>query len=162
MFRKHIDNFKRIRLSNNSLVLCDIDNTIMKYPGVKFKDNNIQQWINDIKTTHPLITCDTFYDFSKDIKLKGSDIVLLTARNKSIEKLTHDHLNLLNITYDDILFCSGRNKGYSIFENLHIDFTNYNKIVFIDNELKNIDDMYYIFGKSIDYYHFDKYNFYIS
>ena len=155
--RKIID-FKQIKLLTNSLVLCDIDDTILYYPGFKYNNeaNNLDKWINHVKYNKPVKMCNSYFDLHNEVNRTSSKLILLTARNRDFEDLTRDHLGFLGLTYHDIIFCSGQNKGCYLLKLLEFDTTYYNKVVFIDNELDNIKDVSCIYGNAIEYYHFDK------
>lgn len=140
---KRINAFKGIRIVQNTLVLCDIDNTLIKYN---------YDWERGRKK--PIKMCESIEEFTKRILKSNSELVLITQRDKNISNYTEDELRKLDIYYNNILYCDGKNKGHYTLEN--IDIIGYNKILFIDSEKRNLVDMYNIYGNEIEYYNFNK------
>ena len=114
---KSINDFN-IPICNNTLVICDIDETIMKFEGVSQKwwddkynfysnfDNKneicMKLWLNKISKMKPVHTHkESFLNFIKKIKKTNSKIIFLTARPKSLKPLTIAQFNFLNIEYNN-------------------------------------------------------------
>lgn len=132
---KMISNFKKINIPRQSVIFCDIDNTILHYYN-----------------KHVVMTCDSFTEFNKKIAQTSSFLILLTNRDEKLKHITESELRKLDIYYEYIAYTNGKNKGFHLLENIH----GYNCVNVIDSDIKNLYDIYNIYGKTINYYHFQK------
>ena len=156
---KKISKFEQVILIPNSLVVIDIDDTLIKYDGIDFdwwknkvnqyysltKNTDLsdnlanQDWINLIANSNPELVDDCVHHFIELAKSNQCDIILLTARNNAITDLTHEHLNKVDLYFEHIYF--NEHKGdelVSIVQNNYIDCTN---IIVIDDKEANLIDI---------------------
>lgn len=167
-----ISDFNEIKINENysTLVLCDIDDTVIKYncidenwwntqdATVEMKYKKLKEWESYIKECDPEFTCNNFLKFYKNVKNNDdSDIIFITARAKHMEYFTHKHLDLLDIPKNNLVYHLDHNpKGHFIYKN--INFSKYKEIIFIDNDIENINSVNDFFGEKIKYYLFEKNN----
>lgn len=179
-----ITSFANIVKKNKTLVICDLDETVMHFTTENNQVNDNwwdlkkQQYMEtyncDAKTAgghaynewHELVkeTAPQFTDSAGFIKMldklnkKNSDIIFLTARKDDTRELTHQHLNLIGINPHnfELHFTSLSPKGPYIKSN--IDITKYKKVIFIDDAKHNLDSVYDTFNGSIECYHFSLIN----
>lgn len=172
---KTISTFDEVNLVNNTLVLCDIDETLIRYKDINHNwwDERKKFWANQminaklididnkalsdwrfyIKFNNPTHTdYDGFNRLSKLIKKLDSELVLVTARDLILEDHTKKSLINLDINYNNLYFTSSTPKGEFINDTICLD--GYNKVIFIDDNLHNIESVYSKFGNRIEYYRF--------
>jgi len=181
----NISSFDQINIPDNSLILCDIDETVLKYKThsdlslypteyinsdwwkYKFEYyydlhlnydlaecQSYSDWINIINNTHP--ECTDYIGFGNlltKLKETNSSIKFITARKSDIEEITINHLNKINNEKFEIIFCDNTPKGEIIKSDNHI-FEGINHIIFIDDLINNIENVYSHFGDKITYYQF--------
>jgi hypothetical protein len=162
-----IDTFYSIDIKQNTLILCDIDETILFYDGIN------PSWWSEIKKLHQIelnnhttnIDSETDYaldkwhkyidligpkhtdkkgfeDILQRIESNNSTLKFVTARNPYFEAITKKHFKELNIQTDskyEIHYLAGEPKGDYIKNN--IDLTEYDHIIFIDDLKTNIDSV---------------------
>jgi hypothetical protein len=179
-----ITSFANIVKRNNTLVICDIDETILHFTtddnqinnnwwdqkkrqymetyGCDLKtagDHVYDEWHDIVKNTNPQFTDSTgFIEMLDKLNKKNSDIVFLTARKEDTLNLTHKHfINIgINPNNFDLHFTSLSAKGPYIKSN--IDISNYKKVIFIDDAKHNLDSVYETFNGAIECYHFNLIN----
>jgi len=175
MMYKTIKSFDEVNIIENSLILCDIDETLIRYRDINHNwwnerknywsselinidmssiDNMaLMDWRSYIKINKPKHTDkDGFKRLYNKIKEYNCDLILVTARDSSLLEHTKETLNDLDIDFKRIYFTSTIPKGEFIKDNINLQ--NYNKIVFIDDNLNNIESVYNEFGKLIENYRF--------
>ncbi len=156
---KKIKNYDEIIIELNTLVILDIDNTIIKFNSmgktwwkdrIEYynRDNDIENsnklvyddWksILDIETPE-LLDSNSFQDLIKRIELTNSKLMLLTARDISMNDITLNHLKEcdIQIESDDVHYSYP--KGKKVKE-LYEKFQS-NKIIFVDDHLDNVEDV---------------------
>jgi hypothetical protein len=179
-----ITSFANIVKKNKTLVICDIDETIMHFTnGTEQVNDNwwdqkkqqymetlgcdsktagahaYQEWHELVKTTKPQFTDSKgFVKMLDKLNKKNSDIIFLTARKQDTRDLTHQHLTMLNIDPNgfELHFTSLNPKGPYIKSN--IDINKYKQIIFIDDAKHNLDSVYETFNGQIECYHFSLIN----
>lgn len=167
-----ISDFNQIKINENcsTLILCDIDDTVMIYNCIpkdywkieeskdiqEMKNMKLKEWESYIKECDPELTCNNFLKFYENVRNNyDSDIIFITARAKYMEDYTHNHLDLLDIPKErNIYHLDHTPKGIFIYKN--IDCSKYKEIIFIDNDLENINSVNDFFGEKIKYYLFEK------
>lgn len=173
-----IDTFKNLQLKQNSLLVLDIDETILTYSGIcnqwwkdhfnKYytkhndydraeKESNAD-WKEYISTRYPLHTDkEGFFDLMERAKSLNCKTIFVTARDADLEQLTHKHLQYLGIdlvvSLADVYFTSGNNKGITI-EKVIANNT-YNEIIFVDDKSFNLKDVKEYFKDMVVCYKFD-------
>lgn len=157
-----ISSYDNINIKNNSLILCDIDETVLKYNGInrewwkqrfyyhydKDKDydkadiNSLNDWKNYIYNTQPTITDNYgFRNFIDKINETNSTLYFITARDKDMEIITEKHFNELNIDFykEQIHYVGINSKGAYIKDNFKL--ANYNTIIFIDDREVHLNEV---------------------
>lgn len=139
-----INSFRSIILRERSLIICDIDDTILDYGEIiekYWKDNvhdpDFSNWHNIIKNTTPDITNNDFHDFIQHINQTNSEIHLVTHRNKSFLEITNLHLSMFGINGLPVHFLGGHSKGKYSITNFNIEDRD---IIFIDDSESNHSD----------------------
>lgn len=154
-----INKFKDIKIIPNSLFIIDIDDTLIKFENINFSwwiniinkyfliTKNIDQseklandeWINVIKTKKPFLVDNYIYDFINKLKLNNCKIILLTARDKRLKKMTELHLSKVNLLFNDIYY--NKNKGQELKKILKILNKNFDDIIIVDDRVFNLIDI---------------------
>jgi len=99
------------------------------------------QWINIIKNNHPIVLINN--NIFNKIKENKSDFIFLTARKKYLKNITIQHLKYCNIDSNKIYFSSQKgNKLLELFSSNEININSYNNIIFVDDLIENIYDVY--------------------
>ena len=150
-----ISNYDEIKLLNNSLVCIDLDETLIRFPGInqswwenrKNAYNLIddltsdqmayKDWLDIIHTTTPKMLDEIQYNkFIERVKNTGSKIVIITARNSKLEKLTIKHLLDCNINISDVYYSHKKGNTINRIKRLHNG-----PVIFIDDVIRNINDV---------------------
>ena len=154
-----ITKFKQVNLIPNSLIVIDIDDTLIKYDGIDFawwknkvnkyysvtKNDELSEvlankdWMKLIEKCDPELVDDCVHYFIEQTKNHQCHIILLTARNNVITDLTRNHLNKVDLYFEHIYF--NENKGdelVRIVQNNYIDCTD---IIVIDDREANLIDI---------------------
>jgi hypothetical protein len=155
-----IDTFDKISIKSKTLVLSDIDETILFYDKIdqewwkkkidyyinvkKYDSSNasiyaLDEWFDHIKRNLPNHTDKIgFEKFLENIKNTDSKLIFITARHPDFKQITEDHFNYLGLKSSEyeIHYLGGSSKGKYIKNN--IDTDNYDNILFIDDLDHNI------------------------
>ncbi len=171
-----VQSFTQINISDNYLVVLDLDETIIKYEGIckqwwkdKFehyykihKDYDLvdslssRDWKEHMKITLPSHTDKNgFYDLIERSKNMNCKIIIVTARDEGIKDITYKHLKYLNVTNIDVYFVSGGNKAKLIDKVINDNSEKYDNIVFVDDMDFNLKDVKEHFGDKVLCYKFD-------
>jgi hypothetical protein len=157
-----INSFDQVKIHRNSLILSDIDETILRFDQVKQEwwRNNFNshyvihqdyagadsyafgKWIEVINMTKPSHTDHTgFFRLLERIKKTGSDIQFVTARNSDLAPHTQKHFGNLGLNYMDfqVHHLSSMQKGLYIESQIPTD--SYDHIIFIDDLDSNINSV---------------------
>jgi len=174
-----INDYSDIFIKKNSLVVLDIDDTVLTYKGVS--DNFYQErfnhyhkiysnydmilrlikndWNYFVKINPPnLINKKSFFNFI-DIALKSKcEIIFLTSRPKTMKLITRYHFecNRLNDFIDKIHYSSS--KGTYLKKLKEEKFKNYHNIIFVDDLKENLINVFYHLQNlkvNIDLYQFN-------
>lgn len=135
-----------IDINQNNLIICDIDETILtshKYYNKKCTNiSKKKKMYLKIKSLIPLYTHKkSFLQMLKDIERKGCKLIFVTARPKSLEDITILQFDHLNINYNayETHFVYNYNKGKYVKH--FIDYSSFDRIIFIDDKIKNLIHM---------------------
>lgn len=134
-----------INISENNLIICDIDETILTrhiHHEKQSKSSKQQKTLNKIKSLLPSYTHKkSFLHLLKEVKRKGCKLIFLTARPKSLEQITilqFDYLKLDYYAYDTH-YVYNYNKGKYVKH--FIDYSPFKRVIFIDDKVKNLVNM---------------------
>jgi dephospho-CoA kinase len=153
-----ITNFDNITpLTENTLYVFDIDDTLMVYEGVdknwlknkRCKTDNEQliaeEWIKYIENYEPKHTNKPSFDAFLQRRIENlsdvnfqQNIILLTARNSALRDITEDHLAKIGITNIPVYYSYGSTKGKILREIVASKFPTIPTIVFVDDNKNNI------------------------
>jgi hypothetical protein len=153
--------FDNIAIPENSLVLCDIDETVIVFENIDsdwwkrrfefhYEKNNdyvqadeksLIDWVDYIQNNKPHATDPGgFNRMIERIEKKRSKLHFITARNKNLENLTKEHIEYLGMSEfgEFPIHHVGVNncKGKYILDNFDLSF--YRNILFIDDLKENI------------------------
>lgn len=166
---KQLTNLVKLKLTQNTLILCDIDDVILYFPKIhrtwwkdtfdelyaihkdydKVEKIQYDMWYNIIHNNNCLHTIES-YELANMLYDTKSEIEFVTARDISLKYITEEHLSMLS---DKKVHYVGNNcKGAYIKEHIMPYRKEYNKIIFIDDLLQNVEDVQRICN--IDCYHF--------
>jgi hypothetical protein len=152
---KNISSFDEVELTKEkTLIICDIDETILYYPGIENKCNEMlkdlkniftekeyKRELNEIKLVYrsfvrPEATdLDGFISLKNKLKDMDGKIILLTARNIEGDKFTRNQINQLFGEKDDIEIHYTNNKEISKGQYIkkYINLIDWNEVIFIDD-----------------------------
>ncbi len=171
-----ISSFKNIFLKPNSLVVLDIDETILGFNTIgknwwKNTFNNylmasndpdlaeklaLYDWMKLVKKTQPIKLDSKNLDiFLEKVSNANCEVLILTARNLILKDLTLNHLSSINIEYSEIVH--DKNKGKKLLDLVNTKYNNYNNIIVVDDLVENLEDIKYNF-KKYSKYNLDLYN----
>ncbi len=166
---KSISDIDYVQIGTSTLVLCDLDDTVLKMPGFEGSDTWFRWQLELIKENssykHGRIAVDKEHliqalldiytrvipkplegqstiDFVTRCILNGADLTFITARGTETKSATAMHIqSALGISDDQykLVLCSGQSKAE--MARLSIDLSRYHYIVFIDDRFENIKDM---------------------
>ncbi len=153
----NVTSFSQIPIPNSSLVICDIDETLIKskkclsyfvktveedfkmFPDDSSKESllkdawDMQQIYNQM-FGYDHTDSDGFFDMCDKIKKSSGQLVFLTARDFKSEIATRKNFQSVGLNYDDFQVYYTNNsilKGQ--FIQLNIDSSPYSNIIFIDD-----------------------------
>ena len=156
-----ITSFAQIDLTNKSLIVVDIDETVLQYPSIGEKwwknkkefyktkydhetANNFayEDWLKYIEITEPLHTdyIGLEHLFTK-VYNTNSDIIFLTARHKNIDYITKNHMEQIGIKNIPIYYTGGKSKGTHLNKIYSEKYNYHNNIIFIDDMEHNINSV---------------------
>ena len=179
-FMNVINDYTQIRLIKNSLIIFDIDDTIIKFPELgknwwkttfdnyyKLHQNfdkadilTLEEWIQNIKIMKPeMIRKESFIKFFDKALENNCKIIFLTARNEKLKDLTLQHLLHCEVitkeNFHNVYF--SENKGDKLKKILqNPEYSNIKNIIFIDDLDRNLKDVYnaLYFDYNVNLYHF--------
>lgn len=154
-----ISTFSEIIVLPNTLYTFDIDETILKielnesvdwldiYKECKGTTSaNILAFREIIKNDALIRVCsldnENMFKLINHIRLIGSHIIFLTARDSSLRVKTMEHLRKIgldNVNDEDVYF--NDKKGDTLYNIVSTRFKEVKNIVFIDDNIKNICDV---------------------
>jgi hypothetical protein len=161
---KVIKSFSEIDIQPNTIVLCDIDDTLLHHPGINHSWSNLisvffniqhfeetgthnqtesnkkaVKFCDDVFNTIPLQHTDRegFFDMVK----KSTEFAFVTARQENAKNFTYENLKSLDIDPEimKVHFCGNEAKGEYIVRNF--DLEKYDHVVFIDDQLRNVENV---------------------
>lgn len=171
-----INSYSAITLVARSLIVFDIDDTVVNFPdyGLNWWNTKkamyeqimnkedadraaLHEWRNAVQTIDPQpIDKEGFLQFYAQAKAAGCDIIFLTARSESLKELTHRHLknSLMECAEGHVFFAE--DKGPALVAILQ-ERRPYHHIIFVDDLVKNHESVRQALetvGVPVDTYHF--------
>lgn len=157
-----IKSFNSIEIKTNTLVLCDIDDTIFKFPEIDrqwWKDKfdyyynlnsdydsadllSLQDWIVHITNNEPEYTDGNgFLNMVSQITQTKSKLIFITARSIELEPVTHSNFTFLGFDPSGYTIHHVGYKSKGDFIKKKINYEPYDQIIFIDDRNTNIQDV---------------------
>jgi len=156
-----IKKFNEINVIPNSLIVFDIDDTLIKFDGIdqKWWINKINKhfkitqnddfadylahkdWCDLVSKINPEIVDEEIHEFIEFVKQKNCEIILLTARNSIMKDITKKHLETVNLYFDENNIYFNGNKGEELFKIVHEKYNYISNIIMIDDIENNLEDI---------------------
>lgn len=157
---KQATTFDDINIPQNTLILCDIDETVIFFNEIneewwrvrfnhhyrlirdydKADAEALNDWLVYIKANPPQHTDkEGFFRLLQRAANSQSEIIFVTARDSKLHQLTHEHFEQLDIDHKKYKIHYTRDKGKYIKQ--HFNLENYERVIFIDDRLYNLDDV---------------------
>lgn len=173
---RHITKFNQIPIIPNSLIVLDIDETIIKFDKINEKwwkntfdkhylatnkydiaDNlSLKEWISYVTITNPILVDNEIHNWINSTKKLNCELILLTARNTNLQDITLSHLNFVNLNFNKEQIYFNKNKGDELLNITKKLYSNKENIIIVDDVKTNLLD---IKEKFIDtYYNLHLYN----
>jgi len=154
-----INYFSQINIIPNSLVVLDIDETLIKFENIDnlwwnreftqiYEKNNdydlteeivYSKWLSIVSNSNPILVDDFIHIFLEKCEQNNCKIILLTARNNCLFDLTLSHLKRVNLYFSHIYF--NENKGDELNKIISNELKKYNDIIVVDDLVKNLNDI---------------------
>lgn len=156
-----ITRFEQITIIPSSLVVFDIDETLLKFDGVdqKWWRNKFNKyytltknyeladsmshndWIKIVKIAEPELVDNKIHNFIDLLYENDCKIILLTARNQILKETTNEHIKKLNLNVnkDNIYFNS--NKGEELLKIITESYSEIKNIIVVDDLEENLIDI---------------------
>lgn len=164
--QSHIEN--NVYNGRKILLLCDIDDTVLRMPGytgsdawfrtqadlirrnAPFKDGRVavdmehlNSLLNSIYEAVTPLACDgdETLAFMACCLRHDVKIVFVTARGSETRDITRSHLNVIGLTECQyhLVLCNGQNKAK--IANASVDMSGYDDIIFVDDKFDNVRDI---------------------
>jgi hypothetical protein len=175
---KPIHSFSEIEVSPNTLILCDIDDTLLHHPAInvnwmiiihnffhiKYHDKHghynklqvekkINQYLDSVFESIPMRHTDRDGFFAM---VDGStDIAFVTARQQVAKDFTYDNLRCLDIDPEKYAIHFSGNMGKGDYINKNFDLAKYDRVVFIDDQPRNLENVFLrVFHTNLELYQF--------
>jgi hypothetical protein len=169
-----INSFESIEIKPNTLVICDIDETIIHFEkNVYYFYNKLKEDFYEDFSTKELIDITTimyethklhnkpihtdlkgFNQLLKKLEDNSGNLIFLTARNIKSDYITkNDLLNICINSYQYPIHYTNNNISKGEYISYFIDLDGVDEIIFIDDMDENLESFNYFFPKS-KYYKF--------
>ncbi len=156
---KSISSFNEVELIPNSLLVFDIDETIMSFEDIdegwwkrtfdKFyietqdydlaDEIALREWINVIYTSKPKLLDEFNFIFLVELaKQHNCKVIMLTARRKFLTEITLSHLSHCKIDVDSASVYFNENKGKELLQIVTNKYPAISSIIFIDDIKENL------------------------
>ncbi len=157
-----INSFNQVGLIENSLLVFDIDETILSFEDIdegwwkrtfsKYlaqtndydlsDELSLNEWVSHITKVKPKLLDEiNFIKLVKKAKELNCEIIMLTARRRFLFDATISHLTHCNIDIDSASIYFNENKGKELYEIVTKKYPNLSNIIFIDDVIRNLEDV---------------------
>ena len=157
MFQQ-INSFNQIPITKNSLVVLDIDETIMAFPTItkswwletqnkyleetnnkKQADNlTLLEWRDHVAEARPYLLDESkLKKFLRELEEKSCELILLTARDKCMEEITRIHISHCELEISPEQIFHNENKGDALASIIQ-SYPEISNIIFVDDFEKNL------------------------
>lgn len=157
----NITKFEQITIVPNSLVVFDIDETLLKFDGIDMKwwknkfnkyykltqnydlaeNMSHSDWIKIISNCDPELVDDKIHDFIDSLYENNCKIILLTARNEILRIATNEHIDKLNLNVDKNNIYFNGDKGDELLRIITHNYPEIRNIIVIDDLEENLIDV---------------------
>jgi len=172
-----INSFSQIPLKPRSLVVLDIDETLLTYSNLSpqwwqdeinknYLDTQdysmaekwaVHKWKQLIMNSLPISLDAQNRDvFIQNLYTMGCELIFLTARDNDLADITRAHLRDLKI-YNDQMIYFDENKGHKIIEIMTI-YNKYDNVVVVDDLIKNLSSIQESMQKNVSEKSFQLYH----
>jgi predicted secreted acid phosphatase len=156
-----IQNYDEIIINQPTLVVLDIDDTILKFDTLhknwwkntldnyktiydEFESNKrtFDDWVKIISNENAkLLDEEKLFEFMQRIKDTNSEVFFITARDKSLTDITLKNLKecKLDITPEQVYHYWS--KGKKVLEVFQEKYSHLKNIIFVDDHMDNIEDV---------------------
>ena len=178
---KSIKNYDEIIIKPNTLVILDIDDTILKFDSLHknwwkdtqnaykeiygenddiSKTKTFNDWINIISNETPRsLDEEELFKMMKRIKDTNSEVFFITARDKSLVEITLKNLKDCKLDITEQQVYHHWPKGQKALEVYQDKYSHLKNIIFVDDHMDNIEDvMKYMCSYDVDYYYIQHIN----
>ena len=152
-----IKSFNQIDIIPKSLVILDIDETVLTFPQLTknwwqekrnhyYKISNdrkqveeqvLNEWNYIARTTNPnKLDHKAQYKFINKLYQNDCELIFLTDRNRELYDITYKHLVHIGIDKDHVVHFD-ENKGDKIYELINKYYNNIENIIFVDDLIDN-------------------------
>jgi len=162
-----VQKFSEIEILPNTLVLCDIDDTLLHHPAInnywvkivntffymkihaltgeydtKQSNEETNRYVDEVFARVPIQHTDRD-GFFKMVE-RSSDFAFVTARYEEARGFTYDNLRGLDIDPNvyKVYFCGHIPKGEYIKRTF--DLTKYEHVIFIDDQTRNLENVFLV------------------
>lgn len=154
-----VDSFNQIEIIPGSLVILDIDETVLTFPQMSktwwrekinyyikiYGDKLIaekyalDEWIHIAHTTNPnKLDFENQKHFFERVYKNNCELIFLTARNQNLSEITYKHLEHIGINKDHVVHFD-ENKGEKFYELISKCYNDINNVIFVDDLIINLD-----------------------
>jgi hypothetical protein len=152
-----INSFNNIEITDNSLVLCDIDETLLTNKFIKLKPKKNNKPV--IKMNLPKYTDKIgFLNLMQKLNRTNSKLCFVTSRDIKYFEFTRKQFKFLGINIEKfpVFFCGDTPKGLVI--KTKINLSKFKDILFIDDLKYNLDNVKKELGEKVQCILFEKSN----
>lgn len=159
MTTQSINRYDEIKIMPNSLIVLDIDETLIKFDNIYCTWWNIEfikiytetkkydvtekmllnKWLNIVSNLKPSLVDNCAHEFIEEAKQNNCKIILLTARKKDFFDLTLKHLNEVDLNFSHIYF--NGNKGNELVKIITNEFSDCEEIIVVDDLISKLEDI---------------------
>ena len=175
---KTIREFSEIEVSPNTIILCDIDDTILHHPAINMNwimtihnffhikyhtdhghhnqqqtEMDINQYLDTVFNAIPMRHTDRVGFF--EMVNKATDFAFVTARQPTTKDFTYDNLRCLDIDPEKYAVHFSGNYGKGDYITQHFDLSKYDRVIFIDDQPRNLENVFLrVFHTNLELYQF--------
>ncbi len=157
-----INSFNQVQLVPNSLIVFDIDETIISFEDIdegwwkrtfdKYytrtndydlaDELSLNEWISHISNSKPQLLDEiNFIKLITQAKELKCEMIMLTARRKFLFDITLSHITQCNIDIDSDSIYFNKNKGKELYDIVTNKYQSFENIIFIDDVESNLEDV---------------------
>lgn len=156
-----ITKFEQIEIIPSSLVVFDIDETLLKFDGIDHKwwknkfnkyyrltqnyelaeSMSHNDWIKIVKIAEPELVDIKVHNFIDLLYDNDCKIILLTARNQILKEITNEHIDKINLNINKNNIYFNEEKGNELYRIITDIYPEIKNIMVIDDLEENLIDI---------------------